>query len=91
MANKTIDDLFNDSKYQNLGSNFNSDERDRIGRITDSNAAFKLSELAQTIDNASRMALPVSSQKIFGADVFSKMKFGTDSEDDDGSSLKKVN
>ena len=71
MAHKTIDDLFNDDKYQDVG-NIIVEERDQYNRLTNSDAGFELLDLVSKIENASRLSLPQTSQQIFGTNLSSE-------------------
>ena len=61
MANKTIDDLFNDDKYQDVGKIVLEDREDYSG-LTNSDAGVELLDLASKIENASRLSLPLTTQ-----------------------------
>ena len=62
MAHKTIEDLFNDDKYQDVGKIVLEDRDERYTTLTNSDAGVELLDLASKIDNASRLSLPLTSQ-----------------------------
>ena len=58
MGHKTIEELFNDDKYKHVVSAYNLEDRDRLLTLNHSDAVFKLNELVNNIENASRMVMP---------------------------------